>query len=134
MKHNTGVQWKQCPHCDYKTKENGALTKHKATKHNIGVQWKQCPDCDHKAKSNGNLAKHKVSVHNIGVNWKRKLEAMSPPLPQGEADMRFEQAHQEQAHVQVKASGVEGGYVTIHSLGSEKGVRRRVRLSSSVIY
>jgi len=50
-----------------------------------------------------------------------KLAPVPRLRPQGEADKRFEQAHQAHAHVQVKASGVEGGYVTIHSLGAEIG-------------
>jgi len=58
MKHNFGVKWNQCPHCDYKAKLNSALTQHKANAHNIGVKWKQCPHCEHKAKQTSTLNSH----------------------------------------------------------------------------
>jgi len=73
-KHNIGVQWHQCPHCDYKAKTNNQITRHKARKHNIGVQWHQCTHCDYKAKTNGQITVHKASVHNIGVRWKQCTE------------------------------------------------------------
>ena len=49
-KYSIGVQWKQCPHCDYKAKGNGQITTHKAHKHNIGVKWHQCPHCDYRTR------------------------------------------------------------------------------------
>ena len=36
--------------CERRAKTNGHITVHKAYKHNVGVQWKQCPGCDYKAK------------------------------------------------------------------------------------
>ena len=56
------MKWKQCPDCDYKSKEIGNLNAHIKRKHYIGVQWKQCPDCDFKAKTNGNLNQHIKSM------------------------------------------------------------------------
>ena len=33
-------------------------------KHNIGVKWYECPHCDHKAKVNSSFTTvHKASVH-----------------------------------------------------------------------
>jgi len=42
---------------------DGDITKHKANKHNIGVQWKQCPHCVHKSKQNSHLNEHIESHH-----------------------------------------------------------------------
>ena len=39
------------------------ITLHKANVHNIGVQWKQCPVCDYKAKKNDHLKTHIKRKH-----------------------------------------------------------------------
>jgi len=39
------------------------LTQHKANVLDVGVQWKQCPRCDFKAKKNSNLNQHIKSQH-----------------------------------------------------------------------
>jgi len=44
--------------CDYKAKTNFETAQHKVNKHNIGVNWKQCPDCDYKAKQTDTLKLH----------------------------------------------------------------------------
>ena len=63
FKHDIGVDWKQCNHCDYKAKANSDITRHKADKHGIGVNWKQCLDCDYKAKESGTLNNHIKRKH-----------------------------------------------------------------------
>jgi len=47
----------------FKAKDIGNLTRHKANVHNIGVQWKQCLHCDHKSKQTVDLNRHIKSMH-----------------------------------------------------------------------
>ena len=49
--------------CEHRAKTNSHITAHKANKHNIGVQWKECPHCDFMAKKNDNLKVHIKSQH-----------------------------------------------------------------------
>ena len=87
---------------------------HKASKHNIGVKWYECPHCDYKAKEICSITSHKVNVHNIGVQW-----TMCPHLRlQGKGERQPQQAHQEEAHVQVRNSVHRLLYVALQRTAS----------------
>ena len=49
--------------CEHRAKKNSHISTHKAHVHNVGIQWKQCPDCDFKAKTNGYINKHIKRMH-----------------------------------------------------------------------
>jgi hypothetical protein len=68
-KHDIGVTWHQCKHCDSKFKRGSDLKRHMAFKHDIGVTWHQCKHCDSKFKCKGNLNDHMAFKHDIGVTW-----------------------------------------------------------------
>ena len=49
----------KCDQCDYKTKNNSDLKRHKSAIHDIDVKWYLCDQCDYKAKTNSDLKRHK---------------------------------------------------------------------------
>jgi len=67
--HEIGVEWHECPHCEYKAKAKSNLARHIRNKHGIGVIWQSCPNCDFKAKTKSEIKSHLANTHNIGATW-----------------------------------------------------------------
>lgn len=67
--HGAVAEWRHCEFCNYKAKKAITLTRHKSFKHDIDVVWYYCDKCDYKAKASGNLKRHKQDRHYEGVIW-----------------------------------------------------------------
>jgi hypothetical protein len=57
--------------CEYRSKQKGALNRHKSSIHNIGNIWSECDvdDCGYKCKIKSSLNRHHSFVHRINVFW-----------------------------------------------------------------
>ena len=119
FKHDIGVTWHHCDHCDYRGKSKWGLNNHLASKHDIctvwhhchlcnykcykpcslklhlaykhdiGIKWHDCHLCDYKGKQLCNLKTHLSAAHNIGVTWFRC----------DQCDSKFKQKQQLKSHL-----------------------------------
>ena len=92
-KHDIGATVHQCKHCDSKFKHKSHLNDHMAYKHDIGVTWHQCKHCDSKFKSKGNLNLHMAFKHDIGVTWHQCKHCDYKSKSKGDLTKHLAQVH-----------------------------------------
>ena len=57
------MKWVDCDKCNFKSKTESNLKKHKANIHGIDVKWFKCDQCLYKCKQNSDLTRHKGRQH-----------------------------------------------------------------------